>query len=249
MSGEQPDWHLQLEPLLPSEQGGMGRPRLDNRPIVEAILWKHRTGAPWRDLPESFGPWNTVFTRFNRWNRSGVWQRVLEALRGEADCEWVMVDGTVIRAHQHAAGAKGGPTFQGLGRSRGGFSTKVHLIGDAHGNPVDFVLTPGQSHESKQLGSLLMGREAGAVLGDRAYDGKSCRDQIASIGAEAVVPPHPCRKDPAAFDKHFYKARHAVENLFAKLKQYRSLATRYDKTMRNYSAMVAIACVLTWLRL
>src|ERR1035438_2664882 len=56
-----------LEPLLPSEQGGMGRPRLDNRPTVEAIPWKHRTGAPWRDLPESFGPWNTVFTRFNRW--------------------------------------------------------------------------------------------------------------------------------------------------------------------------------------
>jgi transposase len=114
---------------------------------------------------------------------------------------------------------------------------------------VDFVLTPGQSHESKQLGSLLMGRETGTVLGDRAYDGKPCRDQIAAIGAVAVVPPHPCRKAPVAFDRHLYKARHAIENLFAKLKQYRSLATRYDKTMRNYSAMVAIACVLTWLRL
>jgi transposase len=100
-----------------------------------------------------------------------------------------------------------------------------------------------------QLGSLLMGREAGAVLVDRAYHGKSCRDQIAAIGAEAVVPPHPCRKDPAAFDIHFYKAHHAIENLFAKLKQYRSIEIRYDKTMRNYSAMVAIACVLTWLRL
>ncbi len=144
---------------------------------------------------------------------------------------------------------KRGTYIQALGRSRGGFSTKVHLIGDAHGNPVNFVLTPGQSHESNQLGSLLMGLDAGAVLADRAYDGKSCRDQIASIGAEAVVPPHPCRKTPAAFDVHLYKARHAIENLFAKLKQYRSLATRYDKTMRNYSAMVAIACVLTWLRL
>jgi len=67
---------------------------------------------------------------------------------------------------------------------------------------VDFVLTPGQSHESKHLGSLLMGREAGSVLGYRAYDGRSCRDLIAAIGAEAVVPPHPCRKDPAAFEKH-----------------------------------------------
>jgi transposase len=136
-----------MEPLLPSEQGGIGHPRLENRPIVETILWKHRTGAPWRDLPESFGPWNTVFTRFNRWNRSGVWQRVLETVRGEAGCEWVMVDGTVIRAQQHAAGAKRGTYIQALGRSRGGFSTKVHLMGDAQGNPVDFVLTPGQSHE------------------------------------------------------------------------------------------------------
>jgi transposase len=94
-----------------------------------------------------------------------------------------------------------------------------------------------------------MGRDAKAVLGDRAYDGKSCWEQIAAIGAEAVVPPHPCRKDPATFDRHLYKARQTIENLFAKLKQYRSLATRYDKTMRIYSAMVAIACVLTWLRL
>ena len=98
---------------------------------------------------------------------------------------------------------------------------------------MDFVLTPGQSHESKHLGSLLIGREAGSVLGDRAYDGRPCRDLIAAIGAEAVVPPHPCRKDPAAFDKHLYKARHAIENLFAKLKQYRSLAVVYKSVCKS----------------
>ena len=100
---------VKLAPLLPSEEGRRGRPSLPNRPFVEAILWKHRTGAPWRDLPESFGPWASVFTRFNRWSRAGVWQAVLEVLRGDADTEWVMLDGTVIRAHQHSAGAKGGP--------------------------------------------------------------------------------------------------------------------------------------------
>lgn len=146
-------------------------------------------------------------------------------------------------------GCKRGTCAQGLGRSRGGFSTKIHLIADAHGNPVDFVITPGQAHESRHAISLLMGVEADYVLGDRAYDGSAIRDHIAGMGAEAVVPPHPCRKAPATFDSHLYKARHAIENLFAKLKQYRSLATRYDKTMRNYSAMVAIACVLTWLRI
>ena len=86
-----------------------------------------------------------------------------------------------------------------MGRSRRSFSTSVHLIGDDQGNPVDIVLTRGQSHESQHLGSLLMGREAGSVHGDRDYDRKPCRDLIAAIGTEAVVPPHPFRKDPAAF--------------------------------------------------
>lgn len=104
-------------------------------------------------------------------------------------------------------------------------------------------------HESRHATSLLIGVEADFVMGDRAYDGGPIRDAIAAMGAEAVIPPHPCRKSPAPFDAHLYKGRHAIENLFAKLKQYRSLATRYDKTMRNFSAMVAIACVLTWLRI
>ena len=102
---------LKLAPLLPPERGGMGRSRLPNRPIrpmVEAILWKHRTGAPWRDMPEAFGPWTSIYTRFNAWSKRGVWQEVLEWLRKDADLEWVMLDGTIARAHQHSAGQKGG---------------------------------------------------------------------------------------------------------------------------------------------
>lgn len=97
-----------LAPLLPPERGGMGRPRFSNRLMVEAILWKHRAGAPWRDLPEDFGPWTSVYTRFDTWSRRGVWQDVLEWLRRDADCEAVMLDGTIARAHQHSAGQKGG---------------------------------------------------------------------------------------------------------------------------------------------
>jgi transposase len=73
--------------------------------MLEAIFWKHRTGAPWRDLPEEFGSWNSVFSRFNRWSKAGLWQTILEVLRVEADPEWLMIDATIIRAHQHAAGA------------------------------------------------------------------------------------------------------------------------------------------------
>ncbi|BDU78756.1 hypothetical protein METESE_37140 [Mesoterricola sediminis] len=145
--------------------------------------------------------------------------------------------------------AKGGLWNQALGRSRGGCSTKIHLICDAHGNPLDFLVTPGQAHESRSAEGLLCGWQAEYVFGDRAYDGNPVRKAIEAMGATAVIPPHPRRKNPAAWDSHLYKARHAIEHGFAKLKQFRALATRFDKTARSFSAQVALACIVIWLRL
>ena len=96
----------QIEPLLPGREGCPGAHAEDNRLFVNAIIWVARTGAPWRDLPERIGNWNSVFQRFNRWAKRGVWQRVFEALR-DPDLESLMLDSTTIRAHQHAAGAVG----------------------------------------------------------------------------------------------------------------------------------------------
>ena len=84
-------------------RGTSGR---DNRMFVEGVLWIVRTGAPWRDLPEVFGEWNSVFRRFSRWSRKGVWQRIFEAMSDDPDFEYLIVDSTIIRAHQHAAGAQ-----------------------------------------------------------------------------------------------------------------------------------------------
>lgn len=105
------EW-ARLQPLLPVQK--TGRPRQDDRRILNAILWKLATGAPWRDLPERYGPWQTVYTRFRRWTKAGVWDQLLAALQQAADAagqlDWSIhfVDATTIRAHQHAAGAKGG---------------------------------------------------------------------------------------------------------------------------------------------
>ncbi len=105
----------QLAPHLPPEQTGKrGRPWCSHRRIINGILWVLRTGASWRDLPERYGPWQTVYTRFRRWTRAGVWDQVFAAVQRQADAagqlDWTVhfIDGTVIRAHQHAAGAKGG---------------------------------------------------------------------------------------------------------------------------------------------
>jgi transposase len=102
-------WQI-IIPFLPPQRGGVGRPPSDHRPVVNGMLWVLRTGAPWRDLPEEFGKWNSVYQRFARWSRRGVWDAILEALAnaGLADHSHHSLDSTVIRAHQHAAGAKGG---------------------------------------------------------------------------------------------------------------------------------------------
>lgn len=94
-----------IEPLLSGKPGDPGRTANDNRSFINAVLWIARTGAPWEDLPERYGKPDTAFQRFNRWSKKGRWQAIFEALQ-DADLEWLMVDTTVVRAHQHAAGQK-----------------------------------------------------------------------------------------------------------------------------------------------
>lgn len=110
------EW-AQLEPLLPPQQPTTGRPAKDHRTVLNGIVWVLRSGAPWRDLPDRYGPWQTVYSRFRRWREAGIWERLLGALQtegahdGDIDGSLTMIDGSNVRAHQHAAGApkKGGP--------------------------------------------------------------------------------------------------------------------------------------------
>ena len=119
-----------LRPLLPPPPPGRGRPRRDDRTVVEGILWRLATGVPWRDLPERFGPWRTVYARFRRWQQAGVWDRVFATLQAEADgrgkVDWVLhfLDGTTVRAHQHAAGAKKGAVIRPSGAPGAGSRPK-----------------------------------------------------------------------------------------------------------------------------
>jgi putative transposase len=97
-----------IEPLTSGKASDPGATARDNRMFVEGVLWIARTGSPWRDLPDAFGEWNTVYQRFRRWSRGGAWHRIFAALSNDPDFEYLIVDSTIVRAHQHAAGAKGG---------------------------------------------------------------------------------------------------------------------------------------------
>ena len=95
-----------IETLLPGKKTACGVTAKDNRKFIEAVLWIARTGAPWRDLPEKYGAWYTVYTRYYRWAKKGIWKQVLKTLAGEADIEFLMVDGSIVRVHQHGSSKK-----------------------------------------------------------------------------------------------------------------------------------------------
>ncbi len=159
------------------------------------------------------------------------------------------MDSTINRAHQHSAGARKGEEIA-MGRSKGGLTTKVHMLSDAHGNPQDFVLTEGQAHDMREAHTLLEKSEAEFLLGDKGYDSQELRDAALSRGITPVIPRKKnSLKTNEHFDSELYKSRHVIENLFAKMKQFRAFATRYDKLKRNYEAVVSIVCVIIWLKL
>jgi transposase len=143
---------------------------------------------------------------------------------------------------------KSDPATECLGRSRGGVSTKVHACVESLGNAVRLLATEGQAGDSPQALPLLADLEPGKVLADTAYDSDATRAYCAQRGIEAVIPSHPNRTQELPLDKEMYRDRNKVERFFGRLKQYRRLATRYDKTVVSFLAFWHIGAMLDWLR-
>jgi len=215
--------------------------------FVEAIYWIVRTGAQWRMLPEKYGLWNSVFKRFRRWVKSGVWEDLMRFCIEDPDLEYIMIDSTIVRAHACAAGL-GNQSLQGLGRSKGGFTSKIHAKVDALGNPLKFVVSPGQQSDINYANGLL-GEVSGAfVLCDKGYDSDEFREQVKNQNNVPVIPGRCNRKIPIEYDKHIYKERSLVECFFSKIKYFRRIFSRYDKDISSFVAFICFVGALIWLR-
>ncbi|MCK7609219.1 IS5 family transposase [Acinetobacter portensis] len=219
----------------------------NSRNIMEVILWKLRTGATWRDIPQEFCPWQTAYNRFNRWASKGLWNKFFLDLRGVLDQEWVFIDGSYIRVHQHASGARNG-FERAIEQSRGGRTTKIHLATDANGLPIDFKITGGGVHDSQVAKQLIdtVG-EATYLIADKGDDAEHIRIYAQNKDMIPIIPLRSnSKRSNKVFDKYLYKLRHLVENVFARLKHFRAIATRFDKLARNYQSMIYIACMFIW---
>ncbi|WP_371874090.1 IS5 family transposase [Streptomyces glebosus] len=295
-----------LESFLPPG-GARGGRWSDHRRVINGVLYRVRTGVQWRDLPERFGPWETVYKRHRRWSADGTWKMLLSRIQAVEDAagkvDWdVSVDSTVVRAHQHAAGARnappaavpqkgrpgdepgrsgaaetgrpaggGGQIGECLGRSRGGFTTKIHLVAEGRCRPLALVLTPGHYGDGPQLERVLeqvsvlrsgVGRprtRPDRVLADKAYTSRRNRRYLRRRGIRHTIPERLDQRRhrqnrgsrggrPTGFDSEGYKKRNTVERAINRLKGFRAVATRYEKRAYIYLGTVTLAALAIWLR-
>jgi transposase len=167
----------------------------------------------------------------------------------EVDDQQVMLDGTVARAHACAAGySQNSHDEQALGRSKGGLTTKLHALCDALGHPIKFTLTPGQRHDVTQAAPLLNDVEHTRVLADKAYDSEQVMTLLANKHCEPVIPSKSNRQSPRTVDSHEYKERHLIECFFSKIKHFRRVFARFDKTASAYLGFCHLAGALIWMR-
>ncbi|MFC7891717.1 IS5 family transposase [Streptomyces sp. NPDC057381] len=257
-----------LAPLIP--RAVTGRPRAEDRQVINGMVYKIRTRISWRDLPERYGPWKTVYTRFRRCALDGVFPRALQQIQAHADAagdiDWlVQIDSTLVRAHQHAAAnrPKRGRHQQEEpdDHALGGLTTKIHLACDGKGRPLAILVTPGQRHDSvcaRPLLERIRGPRTGPgrprcrpdqVIADKAYSSRGFRAYLRTRGIANTIPEktdqrrHRLRRGgyggrPPGFDWETCRRRNMIERCFNRLKGFRGIATRYEKTASSYEAFV-----------
>jgi transposase len=215
------------------------------RRFIRGCFYVNKTGGQWRLLPEEYGHWRAVHKRFKLWGKADIWKKMFEYMQKDPDMEWVMIDSTIVRAHACSAGyGKNTQKKEALGRSKGGFTTKIHALVDALGNPLKFIITAGQCNDITQAHQLIEGLNDIPIIADKAYDALHFTQRF----SHSCIPSRKNRLQPRFYDKILYKERHAVECFFGKMKHFRRVFSRFDKSALSYLSFLYFTGTLLWLR-
>ncbi|WP_234886656.1 IS5 family transposase, partial [Sinorhizobium saheli] len=221
-----------------------GVERVDDLKVVSGIIYVIKHGLQWKDAPKEYGPHKTLYNRFIRWSRMGVFNRIFEALAGKAGTpDRLMIDATHLKAHRTAASLlKKGLFSRCIGRTKGGLNSKLHAVTDGFGRPLLLLLTEGQVSDFKGARALIERLpKAKELLADRGYDADWFRNGLKEKGISPCIPPKRNRRQPIEYDAVLYKQRHRIENMFGRIKDWRRIATRYDRCAHTFFSAILIA--------
>jgi transposase len=211
--------------------------------LMTAIIYVLRCGCPWRALPDVFGPWQTVYSRWRLWCGKGVWKTALRSMSRYRTGVLCFVDASHLKVHQDA-GSKAG---QAIGATRGGPNTKLHAVVDGKGRLIRLRLTAGQVSEAKVGPELIAGLKDVRIVADKGYDSRRMREAARDAGSHSCIPQRKGGKEPVPFHKGWYRKRHHVENYFQRIKRYRRIGTRYDKLADVFQNFILLASTLDWI--
>lgn len=215
--------------------------------------WKRSYGCSERDprgaiCRPSLGAGSQRTVDCHGGNDQGSGKRFGSISKKNADREWCSLDSSYVRVHQHGTGSRAGPEAEGIGISRGGRTSKVHIRVDALGLPIGMRVSGGEVADIRHAPELQQEAPSGYEIADRGYDSDAFREQIRASGSTAVIPGRSNRLTPIVIDDDLYKERNAVERYFCRMKQWRRLATRYDKTLMMFTAALMLAHIWAWLQ-
>ncbi|MDF3607741.1 IS5 family transposase [Paracoccus sp. DMF-8] len=242
----------QMERLRPFFPKSRGRPRVDDRRVLSGIIFIQRNGLMWKHTPATYGPAKTLYNRWKRWSQMGVFATIMTELAGQAqETDTVMIDATHLKTHRTASslGSKKGGRGRLIGRTKGGLNSKLHVLADAKGRPIRMFLSAGQTSDYIRARALLSQiPQAASLLADRGYDADWFRNALIDMGISPCIPSRKARKVSIPHDADLYRQRHRIENMFARLKDWRRIATRYDRCPILFlSACALAATVIYWL--
>lgn len=218
------------------------RKRIDDRYIISGIIWVIKHGASWRQVPEFYGKWTTIYSRFKRWSEKGIFQKIFKYFSSKLKKKCIaMIDSTYTKTHRTAASMASDKQDRKIGRSRGGLTTKIHFLCNDEAKPMDIIITGGEVHDIKVAPELVSRNKMKCLLADKAYGSKKFRKLLADRKIEACIPPKSNSKVKIEYDKQKYKKRHVIENMFARLKDWKGLALRTNRNAHTFLSFVYIA--------